>query len=144
MRTTTPARTSASSPPSARRPCSTSPRRRARRCPRPCGRLAGDDPLGSAAALAEVARSLGFVVEDHAFTGATNGDCSHALRRIRLRAGLAPAHRVKTLAHELAHALLHAEVPDRAVAELEAESVAFIVCDALGIDARRLELWLRA
>jgi antirestriction protein ArdC len=42
---------------------------------------------------------------------------------------------VKTLAHELAHALLHADAGDRALAELEAESVAFVVCDALGIEA---------
>ena len=40
---------------------------------------------------------------------------------------LQPAHRVKTLCHELAHACLHSEPTDRGLAELEAESVAFIV-----------------
>jgi N-terminal domain of anti-restriction factor ArdC/IrrE N-terminal-like domain len=103
--------------------------------PEPCARLAGADPLGVYAALVDLARSLGFVVQDYAFADATNGDCAHVLRRIRVRADLAPAHRTKTLAHELAHALLHAEATDRALAELEAESVAFIVCDALAIDA---------
>jgi Zn-dependent peptidase ImmA (M78 family) len=39
---------------------------------------------------------------------------------------LQPAHRVKTLCHELGHALLHVEPMDRALAELEAESVAFV------------------
>jgi hypothetical protein len=52
-----------------------------------------------------------------------------------VRGDLAPVHRTKTLAHELAHALLHADAGDRALAELEAESVAFIACDALGRDA---------
>ena len=46
---------------------------------------------------------------------------------------LSPAHRVKTLAHELAHALLHVDVTDRGLKELEAESVAFVVCHAIGI-----------
>ncbi len=48
----------------------------------------------------------------------------------------------KTLAHELAHelanelanAILHEGEANRALAELEAESVAFVVCGALGID----------
>jgi antirestriction protein ArdC len=74
-------------------------------------------------------------VADHAFSDQTNGDCAHALHRIRVRLDLAPAHRAKTLAHELAHALLHADATDRALAEIEAERGAFIVCDALGIDA---------
>jgi N-terminal domain of anti-restriction factor ArdC/IrrE N-terminal-like domain len=103
--------------------------------PEVCTRLAGDDPRGLSAALVAVAHDLGFGVEDHASDDGTNGDCAHALRRIRLRSDLAPAHRVKTLAHELAHALLHAEPGDRPLMELEAESVAFVVCDALGIDA---------
>ena len=35
---------------------------------------------------------------------------------------------------EIAHALLHADQPDRSVAELEAESVAYLVCQHLGLD----------
>ncbi|MBV9581332.1 MAG: ImmA/IrrE family metallo-endopeptidase, partial [Chloroflexi bacterium] len=62
-----------------------------------------------------------------------NGDCSPALRRIRVSVNLAPSHRIKTLAHELAHALLHGQPMERGLMELEAESVAFVVCDALGI-----------
>jgi IrrE N-terminal-like domain len=98
-------------------------------------RLAGDDPGGLYEAVLAVAYELGFGVEAHAFADETNGDCSHALRRIRVRVGLAPANRVETLAHELAHALLHAEPSARPLMELEAESVAFVVCDALGMDA---------
>ena len=71
--------------------------------------------------------------------GIRNGDCTFELRRIRVRVGLQPAQAVKTLAHELAHAILHSEAdctgPTKAVAELEAESVAFVVCDDLGLDS---------
>jgi hypothetical protein len=40
------------------------------------------------------------------------------------------------LIHELGHALLHSEGPvlSREVAEVEVESVSYIVCDALGLD----------
>ena len=104
--------------------------------PELCARLAGDDPRGAYAGLVQVASLLGFTVEDHTFAGETNGDCSHALRRIRVEVNLEPAHRVKTLCHELAHALLHEDSDaERGLKELEAESVAFIVCDALGLDA---------
>jgi N-terminal domain of anti-restriction factor ArdC/IrrE N-terminal-like domain len=103
--------------------------------PAVCRRLGGDDPAGLYQALVGVAHELGFRVEDHIFDAATNGDCSHAERRIRVGAELAPAQRAKTLAHELGHALLHAEPGERGLRELEAESVAFVVCDALGLDA---------
>jgi hypothetical protein len=64
-----------------------------------------------------------------------NGGTVFGDRRIRVRDTLAPAHKVKTLAHDLGHALLHEDANDRALAELEAESVAFVVCEAVGIDA---------
>ena len=41
---------------------------------------------------------------------------------------------IKTLAHELAHALLHRDQSDRRLAELEAESTAYVVCRGLGVD----------
>ena len=64
-----------------------------------------------------------------------NGDCTHVLRRIRVEVSNAPAHRVKTLAHDLLHALLHEGVKDRALAEMEAESTAYVVCRALGLES---------
>jgi hypothetical protein len=42
---------------------------------------------------------------------------------------------VKTLAHELAHAILHGDFQDRELAELEAESVAYIICQELALDS---------
>ncbi|MHB1500356.1 MAG: hypothetical protein ACYCYK_04180 [Candidatus Dormibacteria bacterium] len=38
-----------------------------------------------------------------------------------------PAQRVKTLAHEIAHAMVHAGQSDRQLAELEPESTAYVV-----------------
>lgn len=98
-------------------------------------RLVGEDPGGAFATLSAVARALEFSLEDHRFEGTTNGDCSHQDRRIRVSTEVSPRQRVKTLAHELAHALLHEQFESRPQAELEAESVAYIVCRTLGIDA---------
>jgi antirestriction protein ArdC len=99
-----------------------------------CTKLSGDDPGCFYHQLQAMARSIGYGVEDHRFGDATNGDCSPSLRRIRVEARNSPAQRVKTLSHELAHALLHERVEDRALAELEAESTAYVVCQAIGID----------
>jgi hypothetical protein len=103
--------------------------------PTVCDRLIGDDPLDLYETLVDVAGSIGFRVEDHRFMSGTNGDCSHAERRIRVESGNLPAQRVKTLVHEIAHAMLHAQFDNRALAELEAESIAYVVCHALGIDS---------
>ncbi|MGO9301316.1 MAG: ArdC-like ssDNA-binding domain-containing protein [Acidimicrobiales bacterium] len=100
-----------------------------------CDRLEGDDPQGLYAQLVAVARSIGFTVEDHEFNGSANGDCRHDDHHIRVETTNTPAQRVKTLVHELAHALLHASYDDRALAELEAESTAYVVCQVLGIDS---------
>jgi len=100
-----------------------------------CNRLEGGDPKGRYAQLVTVAQSCGFSVEDHEFNGNASGDCCHADHRIRVETTNTPAHRVKTLAHELAHALLHESYENRALAELEAESTAYVVCQGLGIDS---------
>ena len=58
-------------------------------------------------------------------------------RAISVRSDLPPLHRLKTAVHEVAHALLHGRA-DRPVGyelgELEAESAAYLVASALGID----------
>jgi antirestriction protein ArdC len=103
--------------------------------PRVCHKLAGDDPAGLFERLTTVAESIGYHVENAELDGRVNGDCTYSLKRIRVEATNAPAQRVKTLAHELAHAVLHEDCKDRALAELEAESTAFVVCKTLGIDS---------
>lgn len=54
--------------------------------------------------------------------------------------GLSPAEEFHTLAHELAHELLHRgerrQETTKRVRELEAESVAFVVCSAIGLEAK--------
>ena len=101
--------------------------------PEVVGKLSGDDPDGLYDRLVSVASSIGYSVEDAAFDDERNGDCTYDLKRIRIRGDNSPVQRVKTLAHELAHALLHQGHNNRSLAELEAESVAFVVCDALGV-----------
>ncbi|MEX2536363.1 MAG: ArdC-like ssDNA-binding domain-containing protein [Trueperaceae bacterium] len=55
-------------------------------------------------------------------------------KSIALKSYLPALQELKTLTHELAHALLHDSTSDRVVAELEAESSAFLVCHQLGLD----------
>jgi len=101
----------------------------------PIRKLAGGDPGALYARLSGVADALGFSVEEDHLDGRRNGDCNHVTKRIRIEERNEPLHRVKTLAHELAHAVLHPagylDTP-RPEAELEAESTAYVVCSALG------------
>jgi antirestriction protein ArdC len=102
--------------------------------PEVCRTLRGDDPTAWFARLTSCAGTMGYAVVATELPGATNGDCAFALRRIRVESRNEPAQQVKTLAHELAHALLHEDIDDRPLAELEAESTAYIVCRTLGFD----------
>ncbi|MHB8509524.1 MAG: ArdC-like ssDNA-binding domain-containing protein [Candidatus Dormibacteria bacterium] len=99
-------------------------------------RLDGSDGYGAFDRLCAVAALLGYIVERDDL-GVTNGDCNFNLRRIRVHVCVSEAQGVKTLIHELAHAILHDDgLPrERALAELEAESVAFIVSSEFGIDS---------
>lgn len=60
--------------------------------------------------------------------------------RITLLPDLSPAEEFATLAHELAHSALHSAEEYRSrskvVRETEAEAVACVVCEAIGLDAR--------
>jgi antirestriction protein ArdC len=98
--------------------------------------LDGAAPEGLWDALAGHATSIGYeVVRDR--RGSENGYCDFLKKQIAVRPDVSTAQAVKTLIHELSHALLHADGPvaSREVAEVEVESVAFIVCDALGLDS---------
>jgi hypothetical protein len=102
--------------------------------PAVCRPLSGDTGAAEFVRLVDVAGLIGFRVEDHRFDGTTNGDCCHRRRRIRIEIERSPSQRLKTLAHELAHAILHETVENLSVAELEAESTAYVVCAHLGVD----------
>lgn len=105
--------------------------------PQPVQLVGGGGADSQLGRLAARAVEIGFALEFTPLWGARNGDCSHALRRIRVSSHLPARHQAKTLAHELAHACLHGSDfrGSRALAELEAESVAFLVCAELGIDS---------
>lgn len=87
----------------------------------------------------------GWTIETAASLGGANGVTSHSAKTIRLAEGLSVTQTAKTLIHEAAHAVLHAddtwakisEYHDghhRGVAEVQAESVAYIVAGLCGLD----------
>lgn len=84
--------------------------------------------------LEAVASAQGFKVSLQELPAEINGLCRHDTREILISPANSPLHQVKTLAHELAHAILHEGETNRPLAELEAESVAFVICGALGVD----------
>lgn len=104
----------------------------------PAHRLSGDHPTDAYTRLREFAHSIGYTVEEDYLPGSRNGDCNFAEHRIRVEVTNDAAQQVKTLAHELAHALLHDPKTfdgSRELAELEAESVAYVVCSDNGLDS---------
>jgi len=98
--------------------------------------LDGDVPEGIWDALARHAGSIGYEVIRNQ-RGTENGYCDFFKKQIAVRPDVSAAQAVKTLVHELGHALLHAEGPvaSREVAEVEVESVAYVVCDSIGLDS---------
>ncbi|MDF1596197.1 MAG: ArdC-like ssDNA-binding domain-containing protein [Acidimicrobiia bacterium] len=72
--------------------------------------------------------------------GEANGITDWKRRDVVVRASLPGAQRFKTAVHELAHIRLHEPNSDgrpscRGIVEVEAESVAYMVCAGLGIDS---------
>jgi len=72
--------------------------------------------------------------------GEANGLTDWQQRDVVVRASLPGAQRFKTAVHELAHVRLHEPTSDgrpscRGIVEVEAESVAYMVCAALGIES---------
>ena len=74
--------------------------------------------------------------------GDAKGYYSDADKEICIQVGMGESQTIKTMIHEVAHAMLHnsdfmkqnGEEKDRLTKETEAESIAFTVCSALGID----------
>lgn len=103
--------------------------------PQVASRLAGGDPCGAFDQLRRVAATIGYSVSVETLPGERNGDCTFAEHHIRVRDDLAPAQAVKTLCHEVAHAVMHDGFAGaRDLAECEAESVAYVVCGGLRLD----------
>ena len=109
-------------------------------------RLLGEEPVYAFRRLSVVAGELGFRINFTELPGQRNGECDFTTSTIRIHNGLEPAQVAKTLAHEIGHAILHfpSEMPvegmPRGLVELEAESVAYVVCHELGIDSSQYSL----
>jgi antirestriction protein ArdC len=101
--------------------------------------LTGQAPAGLWDALQSFVEAQGYTV--------TRGDCGDAngitlydIRQVRVREDVDDAQAVKTLAHEAGHVLLHhpeqrEKFSCRGIVEVEAESVAYMVTAAHGLDA---------
>jgi len=106
--------------------------------------LQGQAPPGLWDALADVVTGHGFRL-DRGPAGGANGITDFGARTVRVRADVDDAQAVKTLAHELGHVRLHdpATAPTAwqgqlaclGLIEVEAESVAYLVTAAHGLDA---------
>lgn len=96
--------------------------------------LDGDAPAALWEALAAQVAAAGFELSRGACGGA-NGVTDFSARTVRVRDDVAPAQAAKTVAHELAHVRLHdgAALGCRGRGEVEAESVAYLVCSAAGL-----------
>jgi len=102
--------------------------------------LAGEAPRGLGAAVKELIESKGFAVDtvaDASHLQGANGQTNWASRGVLIRADMDDAAMVKTLIHEAAHVLLHQDPParylPRALKEVEAESVAYVVASVHGM-----------
>ena len=95
-----------------------------------------------AALAAELRQDSFSVTRGHC--GGANGLTDFVTREVRVRDDVEPAQAVKTLAHELGHVQADHEhrffdrtraIPIcRGVAEVEAESIAYLLCSAAGLD----------
>lgn len=80
------------------------------------------------------ARAKGFTLSKTKLFNA-NGFYTPATKQIVIRDDLPPLQHLKTLLHELSHALFeHSTKEYRPTIELEAESCAFLICNSLGLD----------
>ena len=101
-----------------------------------CGRLTGDVDED----LLEKVKSISPVpVAFENIAGSAYGYFSRTEGRIVVKNDIARQHQLKTLIHEIAYATLHCkgaelEKADRNTKEVQAESVAYVVCQYLGID----------
>ncbi|MFR4721138.1 MAG: DUF4316 domain-containing protein [Holdemanella porci] len=75
-----------------------------------------------------------------ALSGGVKGRCNYEEKRIIINEGMDELQNIKTAIHEIAHATLHdidkdaPERPDRRTREVQAESVAYAVCQHYGLD----------
>jgi hypothetical protein len=105
--------------------------------------LSGEDPPPEIwAATAEQISAAGFTLQRGPIEGpdGPKGVTNFLEKTVTVRDDLGPAQSLKTQIHELGHVLMHADAEEERTTardriEVEAESVAYVVCDILGVDA---------
>ena len=79
-----------------------------------------------------------FPIEYENIKSGANGYCDPVNKRIAIKEGLGEAQIIKTTIHEIAHSILHSDIKNRekdsSTREVEAESIAYVVSNVLGID----------
>lgn len=97
------------------------------------------DPAGYTDRLKELVAARGIELEYSDAIYPSQGLSSPG--RITLLPGQSPAEEFATLAHETAHAMLHQQArraeTTKCIRETEAEAVAFVVCESVGLHAQR-------
>lgn len=86
--------------------------------------------------LTDFVISIGWTLDDKV-PGAAMGVCRPLDKSIGVRADVPALQQAKTLTHEIVHALLHSktsEAHDYQLGELEAETGAYLVLNAMGLD----------
>jgi antirestriction protein ArdC len=102
----------------------------------PCEPLTGDSHAALLPRLERLAESIGWTIE-YGDTGHADGYAAPQDQRIRISFDLTePNRRVRTLVHELVHALgIGYREHGREVAEVLTETAAFVACRSLGLDS---------
>lgn len=104
--------------------------------------LEGGDDAGIFGIVKAFIESQGWEVCEKEIKGKASGYMVSQGRKIVLKKGLSHAQATKTLIHETAHALMHENISrteyhmNRSRYEVEAESVAYIVAGAFGMDTK--------
>ena len=88
-----------------------------------------------AALMDAVRQTSPFLVRFDTWEGSKKGYCSPANREIVIKSGMSEMQTVKTAIHDTAHSILHIEhQKEPASMEVEAESIAYVVCQHFGLD----------
>ena len=96
-----------------------------------------DDPENLRQAVERIVAENENIDYDHNLKkGGANGYYRLDTKQIALRPDMSASQTIKTIIHEKAHSLLHNSATDytREEAEVQAESVAYCVCSAFGLD----------
>ena len=90
--------------------------------------------------FAALERTSPFAMGFEVLSGGAKGRCYYEENRIAINEGMSELQNIKTAIHEISHATMHdadpddPARPDRRTREVQAESVAYVVCQHYGLD----------